>query len=220
MIDYKKRAVEVGKRIKNEREKCGWSRKKFLPKIFMSENSFKAIQSWENGDRLPDLTSLARMAELFKCDIGYLLGDYPERTRDEADASIITGLSGETIRILQQINEWKHGILGCSAKGYTIGELQILDCLIQSNKFHALMGDIGFYLIFGGILPNEAYQSEVKDISNEELEKFRAWANDRGLETLPRKDVCEMYLQKACDDLKDIFKDVLSTEKEKGAERD
>lgn len=46
------------------------------------------------------MNSLARMADLFGCDIGYLLCDYDERTRDIADASQITGLSPGAIEQL------------------------------------------------------------------------------------------------------------------------
>lgn len=86
MIDYESRKVETGKRIKYEREKAGLSKKELLVKIYMSESSHKTLSSWENGKSLPDLNSLARMADLFGCDIGYLLCDYDERTRDIADA--------------------------------------------------------------------------------------------------------------------------------------
>lgn len=100
MIDYESRKVEMGKRIKYEREKAGLSKKELLVKIYMSESSHKTISSWENGKSLPDLNSLARMADLFGCDIGYLLCDYDERTRDIADASKVTGLSPGAIEQL------------------------------------------------------------------------------------------------------------------------
>ena len=100
MIDYESRKVETGKRIKYERDKAGLSKKELLVKIYMSESSHKTLSSWENGKSLPDLNSLARMADLFGCDIGYLLCDYDERTRDIADASQITGLSPGAIEQL------------------------------------------------------------------------------------------------------------------------
>ena len=100
MIDYESRKVETGKRIKYEREKAGLSKKELLVKIYMSESSHKTLSSWENGKSLPDLNSLARMADLFGCDIGYLLCDYDDRTRDIADASHITGLSPGAIEQL------------------------------------------------------------------------------------------------------------------------
>ena len=62
------------------------SKKELLVKIYMSESSHKTLSSWENGKSLPDLNSLARMADLFGCDIGY--------------ASQITGLSPGAIEQL------------------------------------------------------------------------------------------------------------------------
>lgn len=100
MLDYESRKVEIGKRIKREREKAGLSKKELLVKIYMSESSHKTLSSWENGTALPDLKSLAVMADLFGCDIGYLLCDYDERTRDIADASQVTGLSPGAIEHL------------------------------------------------------------------------------------------------------------------------
>lgn len=93
MKDYQNRRFEVGRRIMEERKKLGLSRKQLLPLIYKSEASHKTLTSWENGERLPDLDSLSAMADLFKCDIGYLLGDYPERTRAISDICSLTGLS-------------------------------------------------------------------------------------------------------------------------------
>ncbi len=62
-------------------------------KIYLSASSHKSLRSWEKGERLPDLDSLARMAEAFQCDIGYLLGDYDERTRNAADIAHKMGIS-------------------------------------------------------------------------------------------------------------------------------
>lgn len=100
MIDYESRKVEIGKRIKRERETAGLGKKELLAKIYMSESSHKTLSAWESGERIPDLESLTRMADLFDCDIGYLLCDYNERTRDIADASQVTGLSPGAIEQL------------------------------------------------------------------------------------------------------------------------
>lgn len=106
MIDYEARKRKMGKRIQQERERLHLSRKELLSKIFMSESSHKTLAAWENGNRLPDLDSLARMAELFCCDIGYLLCDYDEHTRDIADACEVTGLSESSIQILRNYKKW------------------------------------------------------------------------------------------------------------------
>lgn len=97
MTNYNDRLKIVAERIKEEREHNKWSKVDLLAKIYMAESSHKTITAWENGTRMPDLASLARMAEVFHCDIGYLLGDYDERTRVSADIVKETGLSAKAV---------------------------------------------------------------------------------------------------------------------------
>lgn len=100
MNKYDTRAKEIGLRIRHERERLKLSQQSMLSKIFKSESSGKTLRAWENGERLPDLDSLVRMADLFDCDVGYLLCDYNERTRDCADICRLTGLSGSAAETL------------------------------------------------------------------------------------------------------------------------
>lgn len=100
MINYNDRLKIVGERIKKERKRNNWSKVDLLTKIYMAASSHKTITAWENGTRMPDLASLARMAEVFCCDIGYLLGDYNERTRVSADIVKETGLSAKAVEKL------------------------------------------------------------------------------------------------------------------------
>ncbi len=211
MSKYDQRMKLIGTRIKSEREKQNLSAKEFLTKIYKSEQSHKMLSAWETGKRIPDLDSLAIMAELFDCDIGYLLGDYDERKRDLADASAVTGLTGDAVERLQQIMQYEHGTLGVGAKGYVVGQTSLLSDLIESKFYFDLMNDISFYLIFGGALPLDAYKEDVEDLTIEEYDRFYKWANGRGLEIQPREKISEMYLQKACDDLKAIYKVVLDS---------
>ena len=104
MIFYDDRKKIIGERIKTEREKKGLTKPDLLEKICMSANSHKSVTAWEKGEILPSLDNLAQMAELFDCDIGYMLGDYDERTRDCTDVCKVTGLSAEAVEMLQSIN--------------------------------------------------------------------------------------------------------------------
>lgn len=103
MYSYENRKRIVGKRIEKERKHLGLSQKDLLTKIFKSEKSHKTLAAWEKGDRLPDLDSLALMADLFQCDIGYLLGDYDEHTRTSADIVEETGLSEAAVDLIVKI---------------------------------------------------------------------------------------------------------------------
>lgn len=108
-MDYRGRAKIIGKRIFAERKKQGWSQNDLLLKIYMSGSSHKSLRSWEKGERLPDLDSLARMAEVFQCDIGYLLGDYEERTRNAADIVRKMGLSTLAAENMDEIKNCSGG---------------------------------------------------------------------------------------------------------------
>ena len=99
-MNYTDRKRCIGNRIKKERESLGLSRGELLTKIYKSESSHKTLAAWEKGERLPDLDSLALMADLFDCDMGYLLGDYEERHYIAADICGKTKLSESAINNL------------------------------------------------------------------------------------------------------------------------
>lgn len=127
MKKYDDRAKEIGRRITTERERLKLSRKELLPKIYKSEQSHKMLASWEKGERLPDLDSLALMAELFDCDIGYLLGDYDEHRRLTADVCKETDLSEQAVsRIISYKTENPE---------YT----QSLNFLLESDNFEEVL---------------------------------------------------------------------------------
>lgn len=107
MNEYENRKCIIGKRIRDEREGKGWGKKEFLKQIFMAESSTKTLSAWEKGERIPDLDSLARMAEVFQCDIGYLLGDYDTRRHKNADICETTGLSESSVEFLRRKKEWE-----------------------------------------------------------------------------------------------------------------
>lgn len=130
MTKYENRVKEVGRRIAEERKKLQLSRKELLPKIYKSEKSHKMLASWENGERLPDLDSIALMAELFDCDIGYLLGDYTERRRVVADVCKETGLSEQAVsRLILYKNQYPDYV-------------QSLSFLLESANFENALGYI------------------------------------------------------------------------------
>lgn len=103
MYSYEDRKKIVGQRIEKERKRLGISQKDLLTRIFKSEKSHKTLASWEKGERLPDLDSLVLMADLFHCDVGYLLGDYNEHTRTSADVVKETGLSEAAVDLILKI---------------------------------------------------------------------------------------------------------------------
>lgn len=127
-MGYENRKKEIGKRLKAMREERGMSKKEVLSCIYLSESSHKSLSAWEAGERLPDLESLARMAELFDCDIGYLLGDYEQKKRRSSDVVSELGLSPLAAANLVAIKEHSNGV------DFWAETLQFLSFLLERSS--------------------------------------------------------------------------------------
>ncbi len=58
------------------------------------------LSRWESGLSFPSLYWLDRLCDIFDCDLGYLLGEYPEKHRITAEVCEVTGLSEECVEEL------------------------------------------------------------------------------------------------------------------------
>lgn len=132
-MKYSNRLSTVGNRIRKEREKIGLKKSDFLPRIYKSETSHKTLTAWENGERLPDTDSLALMAELFDCDMGYLLGDYAEHHRVTADICTETGLTEKAVDVILQY------------KNQNPEYIKSLNFLLESDNFESVLSSICEY---------------------------------------------------------------------------
>lgn len=218
----------MGQRIQRARGKL--SRAKFSDKLNacanrpidserLDEMNVERLKQWEYGNNPVALEWIPAICEVLECDVGYLFGEYKEKKREFSDACAITGLSEESIIQLDRMYHDSHfpdGVgLGVIKNGYVLGHVSVLDEIIKSDGFIWLLNQLSQYLIYGGVLPNDAYTNDECDLTPDEHERFFRWANKRGLEINPRKDICEMYLQTACDILKNIFRGILKKELEK-----
>ena len=95
--------VLIGARIKKERTRMNWSQDDLLKKLFRKE-SYRTAMNWENGKVLPPLADMFKMCDLFDCELGYLLGEFPEHTRAATDICDITGLTAEAV---ERLGSWK-----------------------------------------------------------------------------------------------------------------
>lgn len=175
MLNYNDRMKKVGSRIKVEREKMGLKPKEFLPKIYKSEKSHKMLTAWENGERMPDLDSLALMSELFNCDIGYLLGDYDEKTRTMTDICAATGLSSGSINAIRYMtaNGKKTVLDHVIGNFHFFSILGLIYRLSQSKRKDDLQkiinnpfGDISENYVYEAVASNEATKL-ISDVSDE-----------------------------------------------------
>lgn len=102
-IQYSKN--EIGKRIRSERKAAGFkSAASFGDKLNIGRSQVEQI---EQGKRLPELETLVRMAEIFNCEIGYLLCEtgYECKTRIKTDIQKETGLSERAVERLLDLQK-------------------------------------------------------------------------------------------------------------------
>lgn len=222
---YENRREQIGKRIKALRKEKKLTQKQLAGRITDIVPTDKdkgfgqsTISGWERGEQLPPLQKLIALSDIFQCDISYLLCDYDIKKKDILDISQFTGLSEKSVIELCRMyhdNHYPEGVgLGVITKGYVLGHISILDEIIKSKWLFQFLNSLGLYLVCGGILPQNAYSSNEQELTPDEHERFFNWANNRGLEIRLRKDIGEMYLQTACDELKNMFRDILEKELE------
>lgn len=173
------------------------------------------VSNWEKGITLPPLNKLIALSSIFDCDIGYLLCDYDEPTHILADVVEQTGLSGSAAKTLLQVHEKGH--YGVIKNGYALDMADVLSEIITSPRFFPLMNAVSLYLIHGGLFPVQSVVED--DLSVDEYKRFHAWAEARGLEIEKRADVSEMHLQTAADELKNMFREILSNELKKNGKQ-
>ena len=195
----------IGARVAERRNEMGLKQRELADMLSVKRET---VNQWENGIRQIKGEDVARLADALETTTDYILRGIKA---ENLSAAKETGLSDGAITKLRQLSQaGDHpGERGVYRYGYTIETLRVLSELIESNHFHELFNSIGGYLIAAGVLPDEAYKSEEQDLTVEEYSRFYGWAKGRGLEVIPRNDAKELYLQKACDILKDICKEML-----------
>lgn len=91
----------IGGRIAALRAERGISQAVLAGVVF---HHITTISEWENNHTHPDPEDIVRLAEFFKVDKGYLLCDYPERTKDNNLICQQIGLSETAVNVLRSLN--------------------------------------------------------------------------------------------------------------------
>ncbi len=91
---------QIGKNIREERKKLGLTQDELGKLLFVTG---KQISNYEKGKPLPSLETLLKMAELFHCEFGYLLGEESYKERSQLNTAIcksfgITSNAVESLR--------------------------------------------------------------------------------------------------------------------------
>lgn len=111
---YSDRKKRIGNRIKAERGRLEINQAELAAKVSTILNRGKVeteavsqgtISNWEAGKIMPPIEKLVCLAEIFGCDISYLLCDYDDKRITDAWICDATGLSKNAVNILRSIKE-------------------------------------------------------------------------------------------------------------------
>jgi len=129
-----------GERIKSRRKKVGLKRQQDLADL--CGVSLQSINYYESGTRLPDVEVLHKLATHLECSSDYLIQLEKAATHDKANVAEQTGLSGEAVEILC---EMQRNQLGFENTSDWI-ELYALSSLISSEHVHEFLRTLYYYL--------------------------------------------------------------------------
>ena len=129
-------AEVIGKRIRFEREKRGWTQEKVGKEIGVVA---KQISKYEKGDPCPPINMLLELCKLFDCELGYLLGEegYSEGTRLQTNIRKELGLTIESTNSIKKViaSERRKILCGSESEHYT----GALNKFLSSSFFPALI---------------------------------------------------------------------------------
>ena len=127
---------EIGKIIKNKRISNNLSQEKLGRLLGVSG---KQISNYEKGVLTPPIDVLLNLCDIFKCELGYLIGedDYSSGTKFNTAIKNILGLDNESIDSIKSITGTDKN---CLAFGYAFEDYRrILNYFISSSSFKHLI---------------------------------------------------------------------------------
>lgn len=172
----------IASRITEEREALGLTKEGLAERLNVNRNT---ITSWERQDikgRYPPLEDLARMCDLFNCELGYLLGEYNCKTRAATDIQAETGLSERAIDRLREEAQKSEIFRG------TLSEL------IESPLFYILVLGLADYKRYMSFSPEMRADVGSENMSISDLSRMITPA---GWAVLSSGDAAEYWLQRA-----------------------
>ncbi len=97
-------SLKTGERIRAIREKENTTQETLAAEFHISRNTLSKIENGveKDGHPLVTLKFLLEFSKWSNCDIGYLLGEYDEKTRTNADICKETGLDETAISLLKK----------------------------------------------------------------------------------------------------------------------
>lgn len=120
----------IGQRIREERKRAGFKSATSLALALYLGRS--KVEQFEQGKCIPDYDTLVKMGNLFNCEVGYILGEYPYRTRKLTDIGEATGLSDTAVDTLCKISEEKND---ATKRKYALWKLGVLEGILKEPDF-------------------------------------------------------------------------------------
>ena len=107
----------VGEKIKYERELLLYTQENLAEQLDIiaskskkynnKQKSRQTIANWEKGETYPSYQDMVNLCKLFKCDMDYLTGKIPCKTRENTDIQKETRLTEETIKRIKMIPSFR-----------------------------------------------------------------------------------------------------------------
>ena len=97
-----------------------------------AEMTAERLKQWEYGYNPISLEWIPAICDVLHCDVGYLFGDYPEKTREISDICSITGLSPAAAK----------AIIGDKYDGFRDTRIEALNFLLVSANFENALHEI------------------------------------------------------------------------------
>ena len=219
-------SAKIGERIKAIRQENNLSQDAFLERCKMSMKRSRLCQIEKGNDMYFSFDFLLKIAENFNCDIGYLLGEYDEKTREIHEICLATGLTQAAV---ENIIEWKKGDLSTSIdrsyeqldflrSGNVESFVDTINSLIVSPDFPMFLNNIILYQ--KAVLEFQKTENELIDV-RKRFENDIDWINEtideydeKGL--FDKKELIDLYLFRMQDLIKNITRNIAKEGAENG----
>lgn len=132
--DTKYDAERIGQRIRIERKRLDMTQDDIGAELHVVRQTFS---DWERGKTLPQLSDMLSMCNVFECELGYLLCEHEEKTREATDVCRATGLSEDAFIQLQMIRDNAPNLM------------KVLNLILEDKRFTELLATMDRCLDYG-----------------------------------------------------------------------
>ena len=132
--DTKYDTGRIGQRIGIERKRLDMTQDDIGAELHVVRQTFS---DWERGKKLPQLSDMLSMCNMFECELGYLLCEHEEKTREATDVCRATGLSEDAFIQLQMIRDNAPNLM------------KVLNLILEDKRFTELLATMDRCLDYG-----------------------------------------------------------------------